>query len=66
MDIQAAHVTVFVSLFSSKGILRLGQRALTMFVGVVALRYQHHTKCNNSHKHSQSPLTRLMAVLCNS
>ena len=27
-------------------------RALTMFVGVVALRYQH-----NSHKHSQSHLT---------
>ena len=35
-----------------------------MFVGVVSLRYQHHTccvvlitECHNSHKHSQSPLT---------
>ena len=36
-----------------------------MFVGVLALRYQHHTKCcvvlitecHNSHKHSQNPLT---------
>ena len=40
------------------------QKTLTMFVGVVALRYQHHTtcvvlitECHNSHKHSQSPLT---------
>ena len=35
-----------------------------MFVGVVELRYQNHTtavlitKCRNSHKHSQSLLTR--------
>ena len=30
-----------------------------MFVGVVALRYQHHTtECHNSHKRSQSPLTK--------
>ena len=29
-----------------------------MFVGVVALHYQHRaTECYNSHKHSQSPLT---------
>ena len=28
-----------------------------MFVGVVALRYQHHTTCHNSHKHIQSHLT---------
>ena len=37
-----------------------------MFAGVVALRYQHHTiqvyvalmmEGNNSHKHSQNPLT---------
>ena len=31
-----------------------------MFVGVMALRYQHHTtllcRVDNSHKHSQSPL----------
>ena len=36
----------------------LSQRTLTMFVGVVALRYQHHMfiiECHNSHKHSQSP-----------
>ena len=34
------------------------QRTLTMFVGVVALRYQHHTtECHNSHMHSQSPWT---------
>ena len=34
------------------------QRTLTMFVGVVTLRYQHHiTECHNSHKHSQSPFT---------
>ena len=32
-----------------------------MFVGVVALRYQHHiTKCHHSHKHSPSPLTKLL------
>ena len=38
----------------------LGSRStLTMFVEVVALRYQHHiTECHNSHKHSRSPLTR--------
>ena len=31
---------------------------LTIFVGVVALRCQHHTmKCHNFHKLSQSPLT---------
>ena len=30
-----------------------------MFVRVVTLRYQHHTtQCHNSHKHSQSSLTR--------
>ena len=41
-----------------------------MFVGVVALRYQHQccvvliTECYNSHKQSQSPLTRCIDV-CN-
>ena len=40
------------------------QRTLTMFVGVVALCYQHNTRvvlimeCHNFHKHSQSPLAR--------
>ena len=42
-----------------------------MFVGVVVLRYKHHTthicvvlitECHNSHKHSQSPLTSDAAV----
>ena len=45
------------------------QRTMTMFVGVVALRYQHHTtqccvvlitKCHNFHKHSHSPLTTML------
>ena len=44
-----------------KGLTREpSQRNLTMFVEVVALRYQHHTTDNgvhNSHKHSQSHLT---------
>ena len=32
--------------------VEISQRTLAMFVGVVALRYQHHiTKCHNSHKH---------------
>ena len=36
---------------------------VAIWVGVVALRYQHHTtECHNSHKHSQSPLTNLNAV----
>ena len=39
----------------------ISQRTLTMFVEVVALRYkQHITECHNSHKHSQSPLTRVV------
>ena len=41
----------------------VSQRILTMFVGVMTLRYQHHsnmccavliTECHNSHKHCQS------------
>ena len=42
------------------------QRTLTMFVGVVALRYQHVvliTKCHNSCKHSQSLLTMFVMLL---
>ena len=36
-------------------IRRPSQTALTMIVGVVPLRYQHHmTECHNFHKHSQS------------
>ena len=34
----------------------ISYRTLTMFVGVVVLRYQHHMD-NNFHKHSHSPLT---------
>ena len=48
----------------------LSQRTLTVFVGVVALHYQHYmcyvvliTKCHNSHKHSQNPLTRKLYKL---
>ena len=45
----------------TNSLLKASQRTLTMFLGVVALRYQHHgvliTECHNSHKHSQSPLT---------
>ena len=40
--------------------LNTSQRTLTMFMGVVTLRYQHHvliTECHNFHKHNQSPLT---------
>ena len=50
----------------------LSQNSLTVFVGVVALRYQlaQHsvvliTECHNSHKHSQSLLTTgAMLVAC--
>ena len=39
-------------------LLSSSQRTLTMFVGVVALRYVVLiTECHNSHKHSQSPWT---------
>ena len=34
------------------------QRTLTMFAGVVAHCVVLITECHNSHKHSQSPLTR--------
>ena len=36
--------------------LQISQRTLTMFVGVVALLYQHHG-VDNSQKHTQTPLT---------
>ena len=52
-------------MFYISNILSPSQRTLTMFVGVVALRYQHRTillcsvetECHNPHKHGQSPLT---------
>ena len=51
--------------FNVTDIYTPSQRTLTLFVGVVALRYQHHTalvlitECHNSYKHSQSPLINL-------
>ena len=39
---------------------KLSQRTKTMAAGVVALHNQHSaTECHNSHKHCQSPSTRL-------
>ena len=35
-----------------------------MFVGVVALHYQHHTtECHNTHQNSQSPLTNFISLI---
>ena len=40
------------------------KRSLTMFMGVVALCYQHHTiaECHNFHKHNQSSLTTIINI----
>ena len=44
--------------YDTQAYLRFSQRTLNMFVGVVALRYDHMiSECHNFHKHSQSPLT---------
>ena len=48
--------------------MEISQKTLPMFVGAVALRYQHHTtvvlitKCHNSHKRSQSLLTHFHVI----
>ena len=61
-NIKIFDFVVFLKLHS-RSLATCSQRTLTMFVGVVAFRYQHHTcvvlitECHNSHKHSQSPLT---------
>ena len=39
------------------------QPTLTMFLGVMALRYLLIDECHNSHKHSQSPLTNIVPEL---
>ena len=50
-------------LVSSSESFCISQKTLTMFVEVVALRYQHHNRVPNSHKYSESSMTNITLAI---